>query len=125
MHVKLLIDEDLSPSAARHLRETHGVDAVHLRDRGRLGLTDGQVLTYAYEEDRVLVTANVADFEQLARAVGTHPGIVLIEEGDLKRDEQVRTIARVVNYLLGIPGDLVNRAVYVSAGSIVIVDLPS
>jgi predicted nuclease of predicted toxin-antitoxin system len=75
--VKLLLDENLSPSVALALRAT-GIDAVHVRDRSMFGATDPEVLRRAFAEDRILVTANVGDFIKLARSVELHGGIVLI-----------------------------------------------
>ena len=94
--LRLLIDEDLSPRVAQLLRDADGVDAVALRDRGRLGATDRDVLELAFAEDRVLVTANVGDFARLARARELHAGIVLLEDGDLGRDDQLAAIRQAV-----------------------------
>lgn len=78
--VRLLLDENLSPRVAIDLRQ-EGYDVVHLRERGRLGITDPQVLALAFDEDRVLVTANVADFRKLAAAREVHAGIALLLDG--------------------------------------------
>ena len=55
---KILIDEDLSPWVAHRLRVEKSIDAVHVRDRGRLGRTDREVLELAFSEDRILITAS-------------------------------------------------------------------
>jgi predicted nuclease of predicted toxin-antitoxin system len=93
--VKLLLGENLSPAAAVALA-AHGIDACHVRDRGLLSATDREILERAYQDDRVLVTSNVADFVKLARARELHAGIVLIERGDLLRDEQIALLRNVV-----------------------------
>lgn len=54
--VKLLLDEQLSPTVAQRLRQFEGIDVIHIRDRGRLGSSDGEVLEFAFADDRVLVT---------------------------------------------------------------------
>ena len=116
--VKLLIDEDLSPKVAQHLRESRGADAVHLRDRGKLGLSDRQVLDYALAEDRVVVTANVKDFEQLQEDAELHAGIVLVLEGDLLRREQITLSDKVLDTLskeIAEGRDMVNRVLRISA----------
>jgi predicted nuclease of predicted toxin-antitoxin system len=105
--VKLLLDENLSPRVAEALRNG-GLDAVHVRDRGILGTPDHAVLEAAFEEDRVLVTSNVADFVKLARARELHAGIVLIEDGGLRRDEQLQVIQGAV-LVLRAERDVVNR----------------
>ncbi len=94
--VKLLLDENISPKVATALAHEDGVYVCHARDRGLLAATDGEVLERAFIEDRVLVTANVADFVKLAHAREIHPGIVLLEDGALPRDEQIRLVRAAV-----------------------------
>lgn len=95
MSAKFLLDENLSPAAAVAL-VADGVDAYHVRDRGILGATDHDLLERAYQEDRVLITGNVLDFEKLASSREIHAGIVLIERHGLFRDEQVALVRDVV-----------------------------
>ena len=114
MIVKLLLDENLSPKVAEILRKEDGLDAVHIRDRGLLEATDPDVLDRAYAEDRVLATKNVDDFVKLARARELHPGIILLEDGDLVRAEQLRVL-RVAFAILQCERDLVNRVMRVWA----------
>ena len=45
--MKFLIDEDISPTAARYLCEELLIDAVAVRDRGLLGKNDRYILEYA------------------------------------------------------------------------------
>lgn len=113
--IKLLIDEDLSPWVALRLREDEGLDAIAVRDRGMLGATDAEVLAFAYGEDRVLVTANVADFLKLARAAELHPGIILVEDGDLPRADMLEVVqAALVVLRRELDNDLVNKVLRVS-----------
>ncbi len=114
MNVKLLLDENISPKVGEMLRDQDGLDAVHVRERGLLQAPDHDVLDRAYAEDRVLVTKNVQDFVKLARARDLHPGIILLEDGDLVRDEQLRVVRAAVA-LLGPERDLVNRVLRVWA----------
>lgn len=109
---RLLLDENLSPRVAVDMRR-EGHDVVHLRERGRLGITDPQVMALAFDEDRVLVTANVADFRKLAAAREVHAGIVLLLDGGLRRDEQL-VVLRTVMATLEAGDDLVNRLLTVS-----------
>ncbi len=115
-NVKLLLDENLSPSIAVLLCQD-GVDAAHVRDRGMTGATDAEVLERAYAEDRILVTANVEDFEKLARARELHVGIILVEEGDLLREEQyrlVRDALAAIGAEVAAGRDMVNRVLRIS-----------
>jgi predicted nuclease of predicted toxin-antitoxin system len=113
VEVKLLLD-DISPKVGEMLRDQDGLDAVQVRERGLLQAADRDVLERAYAEDRVLVTKNVEDFVKLARARDLHPGILLLEDGDLVRDEQLRVVRAAVA-LLGPERDLVNRVLRVCA----------
>ena len=65
-----------------------------MRDRGLQGATDQQLLDRAYDEDRILITLNVGDFEKLVRARDLHAGVVLIERTGLLRDEQTSLFGR-------------------------------
>ena len=125
--VKLLIDENLSPGVALKLR-SEGHDVVHARDRGLLASTDAQVFKKAYEEDRVVVTSNVADFETLAAGADVHAGTVLVDDGALLRDEQeqmIRHALRAIEREYAAGRDLVNRVLYVDiAGRLEFVNLP-
>ena len=115
--MKFIIDEDLSPRVARYLCQEFCVDAIAVRDRGLLGATDPEVLEYAFNEDRILVTANIRDFEKLAAAVEIHAGIVLMQDGDLIAAEQIELIATVVRVIqaeIDLGKDLVNRVLYIS-----------
>ena len=82
MPVKLLLDENISPAAAIALNAV-GIDAWHVRDRGLQGATDHELLDRAYEEDRILVTLNVGDFEKLVRVRELHAGVVLVDRTGL------------------------------------------
>ena len=114
---------------ARYLCQEFCFDAIAVRDRGLLGATDPEVLEYAFKEDRILVTANIRDFEKLAAAVEVHAGIVLMLDGDLLAVEQIEVMAAVVRVLeaeMATGKDLVNRVLYISiSGTARFEDLPS
>lgn len=115
--MKFLIDEDISPSVALILCERLLVDAVAVRDRGLLGVSDKEVLEYAFNEDRIVVTANIKDFEKFAKATEVHAGIVFIVEGDLLRDEQIKICFAAVEFIqqeLVAGRDMINRVLYIS-----------
>lgn len=115
--MKFLIDEDISPSVARILCEQLLIDAVAVRDRGLLGASDLQVLEYAFNEDRIVVTANVSDFEKFALASEVHAGIIFIQEGDLLRNEQIEICIEAVVFIqleIEAGRDMINRVLYVS-----------
>ena len=111
--LKLLLDENLSPALVSHLG-SDDVDVVHVRDRGRQGIPDHLIAEWAYSEDRILVTANVRDFEKLARVRGSHPGLVLIEDGQMPRRDQMLLMERICAKLGPKSRDLVNCVLRVS-----------
>lgn len=55
--MRFLIDNALSPIIAVELNNA-GHDAVHVRDRSLLGAEDQEIMAFAVEEDRVLVSAD-------------------------------------------------------------------
>lgn len=115
--MKFLIDEDLSPSVARYLCEQLLIDAIAVRDRGLLGVSDREILEYAFNEDRIVVTANVLDFEKFAKAFEVHAGIVFIVEGDLLRNEQISICTEAVKSIQQeqeAGRDMINRVLYIS-----------
>ncbi len=90
-----------------------GIDAYHVRDRGILGATDQELLERAYQEDRVLVTSNVDDFDKLARARAIHAGIVLIERAGLLRSEQIELVRNIAT-AISEHGAMVNEVLRVA-----------
>ena len=63
--MKLFLDENLSPQHASELR-IEGYDALSVLEAGLSGATDEQVLRFAVESGRVLVTLD-ADFANVMR----------------------------------------------------------
>ncbi len=115
--MKFLIDEDISPTIARYLCEELLIDAVAVRDRGLLGKDDRYILEYAFNEDRILVTANIVDFEKFASLLEVHCGIVFFLEGDLLRQEQIEVMQDAVTTIkteLDAGKDMINNVLYIS-----------
>ncbi|MGI0481440.1 DUF5615 family PIN-like protein [Geminocystis sp. CENA526] len=115
--MKFLIDEDISPAIARYLCEQFLMDAVAVRDRGLLGKSDRYILEYAFNEQRILVTANIVDFEKFASLLEVHFGMIFFLEGDLLRQEQMELIQKAVTTIQGElkeEKDMMNRVLYIS-----------
>lgn len=88
-----------------------------------LGEQDRAVLDKAFEEDRILVTANVDDFVKLARKRELHAGIVLVEDGGLYRDEQLVVVRAAVAFIQD--KDMANRVLWVGDdGAMEFEDIP-
>lgn len=125
--MKLLIDEDLSPLIASYLCQKM-LDAVSVRDRNLLNTPDYEILEYAFQEDRILVTANVKDFERFANIREVHGGIILICDGTLLRREQIEVVNIACSAIIAeieAGRDTINRVLYVETdGSLKFEDLP-
>jgi predicted nuclease of predicted toxin-antitoxin system len=75
---RFLIDENLSPLLARHLRTAHGFDAVHVQELGLRGASDADILGHAIAEDRIIMTSNADDFRTLGARAPAHPELAVI-----------------------------------------------
>lgn len=81
--MRILLDAHVSGLAVGRALAEDGHDVRALDSEIELeGLSDPEVLELAVTESRVLVTANVRDFEPLLREWAgedrTHPGVILI-----------------------------------------------
>lgn len=124
--MRLFIDECLSPQLARHLNEIGEHDAVHPRDRGRLGEPDHAVLAQCVIEDRVIVTENAVDFRKLVAREELHPGLIILPS--IGRDVSLRLLSEAIAYLatIGEASDvMVNHVLEVSdTGAFTLSPLP-
>jgi len=106
--MRLYLDEDLeSRDLVRALRKA-GHDFQIPLEVGMTGENDTVQLTYAVREDRVFLTGNYEDFEELHHLVlqcgGSHPGIFTIRKDndrrrDMKPHQIVRAIANIESFL--------------------------
>ncbi len=80
MAPRFLIDENLSPLLAHHLRKVHGFDAAHVQELGLRGASDLSVLARAIAEDRIVITSNADDFRKLDAGTPAHPGLAIMVE---------------------------------------------
>jgi hypothetical protein len=100
--LKLLIDEMYPPSIAVQLRDRgHDVHAVTERPELR-ALADTDIFALAQEQQRTVVTENVADFSIIASGYDqrgqAHHGLVLVAPGSYPRGRR-GTIGRMVTAL--------------------------
>jgi predicted nuclease of predicted toxin-antitoxin system len=78
LSLKLLIDEDSQAKLLIRLLRNAGHDLVTISEAFLEGINDDDVLNYARENERVVVTHNVKDFERLHKINDNHPGIIAI-----------------------------------------------
>ena len=96
--MKLLIDENLSPSLAAPANEL-GIPTQAVRDIGLAGVADIRIWRYAWANDQTVVTANVGDFLKLAGGYELHPGVIAMREAGLGRDAQWQRLAKAVDFV--------------------------
>ena len=114
--MKLLIDECLSPGYVQEL-SLHGYpDAVHPINIGLCGARDDQILSRAFAEDRVVITANGRDYKRLLARMPLHPGAIIVEALEREPTLQLLLVALAFIELQPRPADyMVNRVIEVSA----------
>ena len=112
--IRILLDEHVSPSLVSKLADK-GVLAVAVAHVGLSGEPDAKIWNYAFENDFVVVTSNARDFIRLLN-VEVHPGLIVLREGGLTRDEQRDRIRPVIEHVLESSDDnfLVNKLVEIS-----------
>lgn len=79
--VAFLADENIAPRVVRALRAL-GHDVADVKERGRSGLADDQVLQWAYRERRVVLTHDRDFAHALFRPPAHHHGIVILRFSD-------------------------------------------
>jgi predicted nuclease of predicted toxin-antitoxin system len=89
-----LLDENISPAIIKPLW-AEGIDAIHVRDRGLLGVKDHVIWSRAMEMARIVVTIDRDDFIRFALREKAHHGILAIPSGG-GRDEQLNYILTAV-----------------------------
>ncbi len=113
--MRLLLDEHISPILIRALAEM-GLFAQPVPHVGLAGATDKAVWTYAIANDFVVVTANARHFLTLAQ-IDVHPGLIILRESGLTRDEQWERLEPVVRFVAaaGNRDFLLNKIIEVTA----------
>ena len=91
--VKLHGDEDFSRPVVEELRQLgHEVTTAQQAGMAHQGIDDAQVLAFATQQGRVLVTFNRRHFIRLHRSTLSHAGIVVCT-----RDDDVVALARRIS----------------------------
>ena len=115
--MKFLVDECLSHLLVNDLAAHGFPDAIHPIHVGLLGARDDKVLTRAFAEDRILITANAKDFRRLLAAMSLHAGAIII--GQMERAAAWQSIAAALAFLKSQPDPafyVVNRVIEVAIG---------
>jgi predicted nuclease of predicted toxin-antitoxin system len=89
--MRIYVDEDLAAGLLVRLLQNAGHDVAAPAGAGMLGRSDAAQFTFAIHENRVCLTGNYDDFEELhflvREASGSHPGILVVrQDNDPARD---------------------------------------
>ncbi len=128
--MQLLIDEQLSPRIVQWCAERRNppLYAASVAHHGLTGRSDAMVWSYAWEHDFVVVTANARDFLTLVD-VEMHPGLIVLRESGLSREEQWQRLSEALDFVLAQSdpdASMVNRLVEVlSTGHVISREIPT
>lgn len=93
--MKFLVDMALSPILATWLR-SQGHDAVHASDLALNRAPDTEILSIAFGEQRVVISADL-DFPRLLALAGADgPGLILLRSGNYSEAESLERVRRVL-----------------------------
>lgn len=112
--MRLLLDEHISPALVKHLAQI-GVYAQSVPHVGLSGRSDASIWQYALDHDSAVVTTNAQDFIELLD-VDLHPGLIVLRESGLSREEQWERLEPVIQQVLrsGDQDYLVNKLIEVT-----------
>ena len=108
--MKFLIDNALSPLVAEGLKYA-GYDAIHVRDVGLQSAEDEVIFEKAYEENRIIISADTDFATILALRSKNKPSFILFRRGTERRPEQ--QIRLLISNIKSIQKDLENGSIIV------------
>ena len=112
--LRLLLDENISPALVGKLagKAAYAQSVPHV---GLSGRADHQIWKYALDHDFAVVTANARDFIPLLD-VEVHPGLIVLRDSGLTREEQWARLEPVIEYVKhsGDPDFLLNKLIEVN-----------
>lgn len=98
--IRLLLDEDSQAKALVNMLKAEGHDVLTVTEAGLESLDDSSVLAAARSMDRVLLTRNASDFQELHAESSDHPGILAVYRGpDPAKNMAYGDIARAIHNL--------------------------
>ena len=100
--------------------------AQHVAHIGLNGRPDSEIWRQAYGQDQIVVTTNAGDLLTLEAGIELHPGLIVIRESGLTRDEQRARLEAVIDELVRTEETLINQLVEIcGVGEFTMRDLPS
>ena len=104
---RLYANENFPRQVVEALRElSHDVLTVQEAGKADKGIQDDEVLAFASDQERVLITLNRRDFIRLHMAHPEHAGIVVCTQ-DANTEDQARRIHHAVQSATDLVGSLI------------------
>ena len=123
--MQLLLDEHISPALVSRLAEL-GVFSQSVPHVGLTGRPDHVIWHFALQHGFTVVTTNARDFLEFLD-VEFHPGLIVLRESGLTREEQWERLKPVIEQIIGTadPDFLLNKLVEITGSAqFFIRDLP-
>ncbi len=97
MSLRLLLDEDSLAQLLVKLLTAAGHNVLTINEVGLAGSSDDVVLDYARVENRILLTHNCDDFEDLHKITPNHPGILVVyRNANLLKNMSFKAIVKAI-----------------------------
>jgi uncharacterized protein with PIN domain len=112
--LRLLLDEDSQAKTLRNHLRAAGHDVLTVSEADLVAHEDAEVLAFARQEKRILLTRNCDDFLTLHRANPDHSGIFAVyEDRDLSKNmsyaSMVQAIANLISVMSESDSDLITE----------------
>lgn len=109
--MKLLVDMNLSPKWADHLRQA-GFEAAHWSKLGAANATDHEIMAYARRSGHVVLTHDLDFSSILAATGGDGPSVVQVRSDDVSPESIGEPVVRALRQM----------AAELRAGALVMID---
>jgi predicted nuclease of predicted toxin-antitoxin system len=97
LNLRLLLDEDTQAKLLVTLLKKAGHDVVTINDVNLTGKLDSVVLDYARQTNRILITQNCEDFDNLHNLNPNHLGILAVyHEAIGAKDMSLKAIVKAI-----------------------------
>jgi len=98
LSLQLLIDEDAQAKPLVRLLKASGHDVLTINDLDMAGTPDEEVLAFAKQKSRLVLTRNCDDFEALHENNADHSRILLVyRDANKSKDMTYEAIVRAIN----------------------------
>jgi uncharacterized protein with PIN domain len=116
--MRLLVDEDSQGRILVRLLRAAGHDVLTVEEAGLHSQGDPEVFALAKQEQRVILTRNVRDFEALHEADPAHPGILVEhQDRDPAKNRKEADIVRAIGNIEATGWDISGQLVALNAWS--------